>query len=406
MDVFVARQPIFDRRGEVVAYELLYRSGLRNALPEGMDLDLASAKVICDALSVFGYDVLLDKRPGYVNASEKVLLEGWYRVLPPGNTVVEVLETVRPTQEIVASCHAAKMAGYRLALDDFEYRPELRPLLDLADIVKVDFLLTVGEPREVARSLIGHQRLALAEKVETVDEYRCALDLGYDLFQGYFFCRPEIVQRKDISPGKLAYVHLLRELNKEDLDFPAVETVIKRDPALALKLLRFLNSAAFGWRSRVESLKQALIFLGERPFRRWAALIAMAVLAADKPMPLLMSCMVRARFAESLVTCCGHKERALDAFFAGMVSSLDALIGRPMDELLEDLRVAPDLRAALLGTGTGPLSDAMGIVMAYEVGNWDSVAVRAHALGIQESVLATTYCGAVEWARECWPDGT
>lgn len=405
MDIFVARQPIFDRRGEVVAYELLYRSGLRNALPEGMDINLASAKVISDALSVFGYDVLLDNRPGYVNASERVLVESWYRVLPPGNTVVEVLEIVPPTAEVISSCYAAKMAGYRLALDDFVYRPELRPLLDLADIVKVDFLITVGDEREVARSLTGHHRLALAEKVETAADYRHAIDLGYDLFQGYFFARPEIIERKDIAPSKLAYVQLLRELNKNELDFPAVELVIKRDPALALKLLRFLNSAAFGWRSRVETLRQALVMLGERPFRRWASLIAIAVLAAEKPAPLLVSCMVRARFAELLVSLCGHKDRALDAFFAGMVSALDALVGRPLAELMEDLRITADLRQAILGTGQGPLCNAIGLVLAYEVGDWPGVTVKALGAGLSEAAIATAYCDAVEWAKQCSPEG-
>lgn len=402
--MYVARQPIFDRRGQVTAYELLYRSGLRNAVPAGMDLDHASAKVISDALSVFGYDVLLDKRPGYVNASEKVLVEGWYRVLPPGNTVVEVLETVLPTPAVLASCHAAKMAGYKLALDDFVYRPQLRPLLDLADIVKIDFLEIVGEQRELARDLVGHQRLALAEKVETVDDFKAAVDLGYDLFQGYFFARPEIVARKDIAPAKLAYVHLLGELNKDDLDFPSVELIIKRDPALALKLLRFLNSAAFGWRSRVETLRQALVLLGERPFRRWASLIAISVLAEDHPMPLLMSCMVRARFAESLVGLAGMQERCLDAFFAGMFSGLDALVGRPLAELLIDLRLAPDLREALLGQGRGKLAACIKIVLAYETGNWDDVGDAAQGLELDDFAVAHAYREAIEWAQQCWPE--
>lgn len=404
-DVFVARQPIFDRRGQVTAYELLYRSGLRNAVPAGMDLDNASAKVISDALSVFGYDVLLEKRAGYVNATERVLVEGWYRVLPPGNTVVEVLESVPPTQDVIASCHAAKMAGYKLALDDFVYRPELRPLLDLADVVKVDFLETVGEQRELLRDLVGHQRLALAEKVETVADFKAAVDLGYDLFQGYFFARPEIVARKDIAPAKLAYVQLLGELNKSDLDFPSVELIIKRDPALALKLLRFLNSAAFGWRSRVETLRQALVLLGERPFRRWASLIAISVLADDHPMPLLMSCMVRARFAEMLVSMAGMQERSLDAFFAGMFSGLDALVGRPLAELLVDLRLAPDLREALLGQGTGRLAACVRIVLAYETGNWDEVGESAHGLALADSAVALAYRDAIEWAQQCWPNG-
>lgn len=404
MDVFVARQPIFDRRGELVAYELLYRSGLQNAVPPGLDLNVASAQVIRDALTVFGYETLLDGRAGYVNAAEEVLRQGWYRLLPPGRTVVELLETVAISQEVLVACQIAKLGGYRVALDDFVYRPELQPLLDLADVVKIDFQITPPDERGRARNQIGKSALALAEKVETPSDFRNAVEAGYDLFQGYFFARPEIVSRKDIPAGKLAFLQLLKELKEPVLDFPRVEAAIKHDPALSVKVLRFLNSAAFGWRSRVQSLKQALVLLGERPFRRWVSLTAMSLLAEDRPSPLLMTCIVRARFAEELAPVAGLSSDSLDAFFMGLISGLDAVVGRPLPELLDDLKVSPELREAVTGKAEGRLGCLLQLVLAYERADWERLEGCVAQLGVPEDQVATGHREAVSWAQQYWPE--
>lgn len=402
MDVFVARQPIFNRRGDLVAYELLYRSGLHNAFPPGTDLQNASAQVIRDALTVFGYEALLGGKTGYINAADEVLRQGWYRLLPPGRTVVEVLETVAVTQDVLTACQVAKLSGYRVALDDFVYRPDLQPLLDLADIVKIDFLQTLAGTRQRARHQIGNQALALAEKVETPADFREAVEAGYDLFQGYFFARPEIVQRKDIPASKFTQLQLLKVLSQRELDFAAVEATIKHDPALSIKLLRFLNSAAFGWRSRVQTLKQALVMLGERPFRRWASLIAMSLLANDKPPALLLTCMVRARLAEALAPAAGLGETSLDAFFAGILSGADALMGRPLSELLQELRVERSVADALVGRGEGRLAQLLALALAYEKGAWDEVAAFSAQLDLSDAQVAAAYQDAVTWAQQTW----
>src|SRR5579872_304176 len=301
MQVFVARQPIFDTRQRVVAYELLFRSGLENAFPRGVDSDFASSRVINDSMMVFGFSALAGGRKLYVNATQKVLCESLYSVLPVRQSVIELLESVKPDEATVAACKELKRAGYELALDDYVDGPEMDPLVALADIIKIDFLATPKDARAALRERFKRRRLSLlAEKVETQEQFREAREGGYSFFQGYFFQRPEMISREDIPPFKLTHLDFLRELQQPDLSFERIEQVIKRDVSLSVKLLRYLNSASFYWRSRVTSLKHAMVLLGESAFRKWASLITVLGISNDRPPELVVSSLVRAHFCEAL----------------------------------------------------------------------------------------------------------
>ncbi|HEY4187746.1 MAG TPA: HDOD domain-containing protein [Polyangia bacterium] len=403
MQVFVARQPIFDTRKRVVAYELLFRAGMENFFPPGTDPDMASAKVIDHAMSAFDFGVLTQGKKAYVNITRRVLCEGLYSMLPPKQTVIELLESVNADEETVAAARAARSAGYEIALDDFVDRPGLAAFVQLAQILKVDFLATPPEERRRLREQTRRQKITLlAEKVESAAEFANAEQLGYTLFQGYFFQRPEIISREDIPPAKLTYIRFLRALQAEQLDYTGLEAIIKQDVSLSVKLLKLLNSAAFGWRSRVTSLKHALVLLGERPFRKWASLIAVVGMTDDRPPELALVSLARARFCERLCPLANLEGGELDAFLVGLLSSLDAMMGRPLDELLAEVGVSPEIVSAVLHQDT-PLGKVRALTLAYESGSWTEVSALAAALGIPERELPALANESRAWAAETLP---
>jgi len=392
LDVYVARQPIFDRRRTVVGYELLFRDGPQNAFPR-VDGDHASRKVIGDTLLVFGLDSLSAGVPLWVNATRRVLVDGLATALPPGAVVVEVLETVEADDEVVAACRQLRAAGYRLALDDYVFETARAPLLDLVDFVKVDFrALPAGRRTAPSRP---HRLAALAEKVEDPGEVEEAIRGGFELFQGFFFQRPQMMHARQMPAFKLAYLEFLREVNRPDLDFGRVEQSLRREASLSVKLLRYLNSAAFGLHGRVTSLRQAIVLLGERAFRRWASLVAVAALGEDCPAELVRTCMVRARFCELL----GEAADAGDLFLAGMLSAVDAMTGRPRGEVVAELALSPALSAALRGEDTRE-GRILALVLAWEQGRWDRVEELRRAERLDPAVPPLAFARAVAWAQE------
>lgn len=399
-EVFVARQPIFDRALRVYGYEILFRrSSLENFFSHP-DPDEAATRVIHDSLNVFGLDVLAQDRRIFFNVTRSVLVENLVRMLPRERTVVELLETVSPDPEVIEACRSLKAAGYTLALDDFVVYPGCEALLDLADIVKVDFLVSPSAARaELPARYRREGLLFLAEKVETAEDFREALELGYDLFQGYFFRRPEILAAREIPTTETNYLRLLQAVAQEPIDFGRVEEIVKHDVSLSVRLLRFLNSAFFNWRSQVTSIKQALVLLGERALRKWVALVAVTGLSADRPEELVVTALLRARFCEELAQRAGLNGESIDLFVAGLLSALDSLLGKPLPDLLRELGVPAALRDTVLG-GAGPGGSVFRLAVAYETGRWEDAASIARSLGLDEQELPALYRDAVAWAEQ------
>ena len=262
MDYYVARQPIFDLHQAVYAYELLYRSGEANNFYTGTDGDKASLQVITNSVLIIGLDTLTRGRKAFINFTKNLLEQEVATTLPKDFLVVEILENIEPDEKVLESCRKLKDLGYLLALDDFVYDPKYDPFLELADIVKVDFLVTQGDERRKIVERLGHRGIKfLAEKVETREDFAMAQKYGYIYFQGYFFEKPVIVSGKDIPALKHTYIQLLREVNQPTLDIDKVENIIKEEVSLSYKLLRFMNSVAFGFRNEIRSIKQALVLL-------------------------------------------------------------------------------------------------------------------------------------------------
>ncbi len=399
-DIFVARQPIFDRSLRVIGYELLYRRSTENSFGEGgPNADVASAENLDRTLLGFGLERLTAGRDVYVNASRRILLNEIYTLLPPERTVIELLETIEPDAEIVAASRKLKEHGYRLALDDFVFTPAHQPLLEMADIVKVDFRQHPETARASYVKEWGHGRILLAEKVETEEDWKQASDAGYSYFQGYFFARPQVLQAKDLPPNKVTYLRLLRELHSTTPNLEAIETIIAQDVALSVKLLRYLNSAGFGWSHEVTSIRQGVRVLGERPMRKWASLVAVMGLSSGKPQELIVIALTRARFAEMLAPLLGMPELELELFLVGLLSTVDALTDRPLVEALAPLAVAPSIREALL-EGAPPLGDPLRIVIGFERGRWNVVEKLCAQYQVCEEDVARAYSEAVLWAED------
>ncbi len=398
-DIYVARQPIFDRDEQVFAYELLYRSSLENFFPHH-DGDEASSSVINDSMFGFGLESLTGGKPAFINLTRTVLLNEWITIIPKELVAVEILETVEPDDEVINACKKLKQDGYMMVLDDFVYEERFEPLLALADIVKIDFIVSSKKERaEMCQRFAGASFKLLAEKIESHEEYQEALDLGYSYFQGYFFCKPEVISRQDVPGFKLNYLHFLQEINRPDLDYSSIETIIKHDIALSYKLLRYINSVAFGWRKKVESIKQALVLLGEHPLKKWASLAAFSSIADDKPPELLSTSLVRASFCELIAADASLKGKELDLFFVGMLSVIDALVGRPLEEILDEISISDEVKGALLGSGTVE-GDVLQLIIAYQHAEWGRVSELAAKLGIDEKRLPEVYYEAIEWADE------
>jgi EAL and modified HD-GYP domain-containing signal transduction protein len=399
MDLFIARQPIFTSKQEVYGYELLFRSGAANVFPE-IEPSQASARVIADSLFNLGVQELTGGKRGFVNMTRDLLVGDYGTLLPKDGTVIEVLETVTPDAKVVAACRRLKEAGYLLALDDFTDTPAMAPLAEMADFIKVDVLTTSKAERQalVTRHAPRGVRL-LAEKVETPDAFREAVDFGYSCFQGYFFAKPSVLRAKSAPEFRLTYLTLLQEVVKPDVDLRRVAAIIGRDVTLSYKLLRYINSPFFGLRRTIASIPEALGLLGERELKRWASLISLASLGSNKPAELVVEAALRARFCEGLAEDTGLGEHREELFLLGMFSLLDAILDRPLEVLLEELPIPPAVKAALLGA-PGPLRDVYDCVLTYMRGDWDNLSARMDVLRLGEEEVPRRYRAAVAWAQK------
>lgn len=396
--VFVGRQPILDRRKNVFGYELLYRaSGQTNAFSHD-DGDQASRRVIHSSLNVIGLSELTGEKKAFINFTRKLLTGAEYESLPSSLCVVELLETVEPDEEILDACRAVKSAGYLLALDDFVFAPKYQPLLALADILKIDFLASDGPKRKaVAEQFGGGNTLLLAEKVEKHEDFEEALRLGYTYFQGYFFCKPQIIAHVDIPTFKQTYVRFIQALNAPALNFDQLEDIVKHDVSLSTKLLRYLNSSSRGMSQRISSVKQALTLLGEKPLRRWGSLVALASLGQDKPTELVVTALVRARFCELLAPMLGLVGRELDLFLMGLLSAIDALTDRPLGEVITQIPLPHDVTAALLGANN-TFARAYSLAQAFERGIPARLNAVLTLLKLPIEQTSEIYRQAIGWA--------
>jgi c-di-GMP-related signal transduction protein len=392
---YVARQPIFDREEKVFGYELLFRDSLENCFVG--DADEASRATL-DRSLLMGLDVLCDGRRAFVNCTRNTLIKGLVGLLPSTTTVVEVLETVPPDPDVMAACHSLKEQGYIIALDDYVAHDQREPLAEMADIIKVDWLLTTHEEREQLIKQFGPWRYRmLAEKVETQDQFAQAQDEGFVYFQGYFFRRPEMMGTHDMPANRLNYIRMLQEVSRPELDVPSLEKLVKEEASVCYRLLRYLNSAVFGFKKEIHSVRHALSILGERDLRRWVRLIAAVGAGQDKTSDLVLSALVRGRFCELLAPKVSHGES--DLFLMGLLSLIDAMLETPMQAILEKIPLDAATNAVLLGQPS-VLRPVFQLMLVHETGEWEAASALSAGLRLDADDVAACYWQAQQWARE------
>jgi EAL and modified HD-GYP domain-containing signal transduction protein len=399
VDAYVARQPVFNRRKKIFGYELLFRDETARYVPE-INGDVATSTVLGNSFFTIGMDNLLNGKKSFINFTQNLLLKKVPLLLPREGMVVEILESVEPTPELVQACREMSQKGCIIALDDFEYKPELDPLIELADILKFDFRLT--DPRVIEKYLTKIPRRKglslLAEKVETHDEFKIAKEMGFDYFQGFFFCKPELVKGKDISGSQLNLLQIMAEVNKPDFNFINLEKLIAPDVNLSFKLLRYINSAFFAKAKDISSIQQALVYMGEMEIRRFVSLIAMTNLAKGKPEELIRASCIRGKFCEMLGSLTTVPGLASELFTLGMFSLIDAILDQPMDKLMDELPLSSRLKNALVHR-KGELVGFLALAEYYEQAIWPFVSKLATALNIAETHLPSLYLQACEWAN-------
>jgi EAL and modified HD-GYP domain-containing signal transduction protein len=384
-----------DLHGQVHGYELLFRAGPEAAFRGDGNL---ATRTMLDNTVIFGLEKLSAGLPAFVNCTSESLTDGLLYVLPPRMTVLEILESVDPTPELIAACRKLKLAGFRLALDDFTWQAKFASLVEMADYIKVDFVLTGPVEREaLVKRLKGTPAALIAEKVETQAEYREAREQGFTLFQGYYFCRPVLMQNRKVPSGKLSQIEILGALRDKSYDLKEVTRLVKKDASLTHRLLRLVNSPMCAVRQEVNSIQSALLAVGEDMFRRIATLAITSELSTSQPPEILHLAFARGKFCEDASELCGLD--ATEQYLLGLLSLLPAMLQQQMAELAPALPLRREIQQALEGRANNERS-LLNWIELHEHGDWEASDRMAASYGLKGEDLVTIYTQAMLWADE------
>lgn len=395
-NIFIGRQAIYDKQLKVSAYELLSRSNSEHnkAFVGEHNANHATTIVMLNALTEIGLQQLVGEHPAFVNLTYDFLIgEGAIPNLQ-NQLVLEILEDVEVTDELVIAVQKLSNSGYMIALDDFIYHEKMLPLVKIADIIKIDILqLNEQGIRDHVKKLRQFNVRLLAEKVETSEEYELCKELGFDYFQGYFFCKPKIVEGQRAPANRITIINLLAKLQDPEVRIEELEELISHDLALAYRLLKYINSAAFALRRKIDSVHHAIVMLGLNTIRSLANLMLMSNIN-DKPPELFVLAIIRARMCEELALHINKKRK--DTFFtAGLFSVIDALMDSTMEDVISQLPLSSDLNEALLEQ-KGIIGEALKCCIAFERADWSNVQFQ----NLEEKIIQKAYFDAVIWSNE------
>ncbi|MCI2282533.1 HDOD domain-containing protein [Colwellia sp. MSW7] len=397
MKVYTARQPILNNRKHVVAYELLFRDSTKNCFPSDVAPDIATAKLLINSYLNIGLETMTEGKPALINFPMNILAEHLVNMAPYKNIIVEVLESVEPTDENYQVLAKLSRQGFSLALDDFIYSPAWERFFPLIKLIKVDIIATPLASMAYLIPLFRQYKIKLlAEKVETYQDFLEAQALGFDYYQGYFFYKPEIFIGIEIGSSHPFLMSIYSEVIKEDYSYKKLERYFEYDMDLTYKLLRFVNSVWFSHTKEIKSIKQAIAYLGEIQLRKFVCLIVMAKLNPEKPTVLIHNTILRARLCEKFAKLMGLNQLSEYAFLTGLFSTLDAILDRPMAKVLQALPLAEEINNALLNH-TGVLAECLDFVIAYSEGNWDVINTFSQAYNISPESLISSSDEAYQW---------
>ncbi|MEC1469877.1 HDOD domain-containing protein [Bacillus haynesii] len=403
MRVFVARQPIFNRKEQVVAYELLYRESEKNFF-SGIDGDQATTELMINSFLNIGIDKLTEGKRYYVNFTEGLLASGLPTYFDPDQLVVEILEDVPITPELIERCKHLKSLGYTIALDDFclKHRVNgdlLDQLLASIDILKIDFFKTTRQERQsILRSCRNHRLTFLAEKVETRKDYEQAARDGFHLFQGYFFSEPVVIDGQDITYHFHAYYELLHELSKDQPDIENVTNIIERDLSLSYQLLKLLNSPANRPIQKIKSIRQAIVLLGFKEIKRWIFILSFKDLTKKQNSSkneVVKISLIRAKLCELLAKKTNRPQPA-SYMLTGMFSFIDTLLHKELTEVISELPLTDEVGQALLGK-ENDYRKILRLAKSIERNEWEDT---AETKGLTKDEAYQCYLEAVDWCQK------
>jgi len=396
---FMARQPILDCNGRVYGYELLFRNGPLNAFSGG-DYEYAS-RTMADNTILFGLEELTGGHLAFFNCTETFLLGDLPYLLPSQSTVLEILETVEPSPQLLEACRTLKARGYRLALDDFIWQPQFSPFVEMADFIKIDFLsLNQDDRKKLQSNLPRHRATMLAEKVETEEERRQARREGYTLFQGYYFCRPQMMEMRKIPANTLHHFEMLQLLMQDPLNLDKLCPLVEGDVSLAYRVLRLVNSAAYYIPREVTSIHTALVLLGDDIFRRLATLAIASELGMSSSPEILRMALVRARFCELAAPSMGLASD--EQYLLGMASLFPAMLRIPAEAIVASLPLRKEICESLCGAANRerrPLT----LAELLEQGNWGQCDQMIEASDLSSEHVLRSYENAVRWSESVLP---
>ncbi|OCC16482.1 putative signal transduction protein [Dissulfuribacter thermophilus] len=397
--LYIGRQPILDLKKETVAYEILYRAGEQSNEFPIINGTMATNQVLYSLFYSLDFQKILGGKKAFINFTKENLLQEFPVDIAPNHIVIELLENIDIDNEVLDACKTLKNKGYKIALDDFFLKDRSLELLHIADIVKVDWVTTnIEEIEQLTKFLKRYDVSLLAEKIEHEKEYRDAIELGYKYFQGYFFEKPTIIRGEDVSPTKWTYLKLFSLVQRPEIESEELVKIIKHDPALAFKLLNLINSAAFSLPNEVKSVEQAITLIGETEIRRWLSLVLMANLCEDQPEELIIIASTRARFGELIAIKIGQHHVSPTIFLLGILSLIDTMTGRPMDELFKKIKVHPSIIKALVEK-SGPLFPFLYLMLAYERANENGLKKCSEYFNLSYEDITKCYLEAAQWAN-------
>lgn len=406
MDIFLARQPIFDRDLQVLAYELLYRSDAKAIKSEFQDGNRATSQVIAQSVLVTNFERLVSNKRAFIHFTPELILEEIPLLFDKGRIVIELSAIQTPDEKLLGALALLKSRGYTIALNDALADGASGAMLALADILKVDIqrsgAAVVGA---LAQQFKQTKVKLLAEKVETRQDFHEALTLGCAYFQGYFFAKPDTVKSKDIHPLSATYPRLLKLLSNPETSYDQLAAVIESDVALSFKLLKLINSAAFYRRSRIQSIQQALVLLGLKELRKWVMILMLQDAAQDKPDELLTTVLIRGRMMELIAKRNKLGSIETECFLTGTLSLIDVMTDQDMPMVIQELSLSEGMSRALV-LKEGLLGALLGLVVSYEQTEQEDMQRYCKELTFDMFTLPMLYFEAMEWVDLLLADQT
>lgn len=396
MDIFVARQPIFNRSREVIAYELLYRDSDKNFFSGDVSSNVATSILLMNSYLNFGIEHLIGDQKAFVNFDEHLIMNDIPHLLNKDNVVIELLEDIVPKQSFIQKIKTLKDMGYTVAIDDFVEDYAYTNLVELCNIIKVEFMGATRQSIEkIVRTWKPKGKLLLAEKVETQEAFEWAKSIGFDYFQGYFFSKPSMVKSKGLKDSATQYVRLMNEMNVPEPDYKHISSIIEVDVALTYKILKLVNSKFT--QNQISSIQHALSVLGVKAIRKWLSLAMVQNLSTAETSELVITSMVRSHLLENIAENSDLKRSSRELTLIGVLSILDVMLEKPMEDLLESLPLASEVKDTLLGKDS-PYSAAFNLCLSYERGDFNGINDFSEQIGYDMNQLPRHYVDAVKWS--------